>query len=64
MTEQQFAALFGVLCQIRDALMPAPDETGGVCVHPEESRVSLGFTNGQPHWVCRDCKYEHVAAST
>lgn len=60
MTEQQFSALFGVLCQIRDALVALPEEEpADECAHPSEMRVDMGWQNGVPHWICKACRFDN-----
>ena len=61
MTEAQFAALFGVLCQIRDLLamgVQAAEEEAdsNECQHPDDARVPFGPNE----WICKLCKHEQL----
>lgn len=65
MTDEQFADVMTVLCEIRDVLRflaappdEAPDDRSAPCGHPEEHRLDLG-TLREIQWTCRDCGYVH-----
>jgi len=62
-TTREHIAMMAVLMEIRGLLFeiarPGADEVPDGCDHPEDERISLGFTNGAPHWVCQHCRYEH-----
>jgi len=60
---RRWDTLFEVLTEIRDLLRGpvAPDVEAGVCVHPEDARVSFA-TFAAPHdWMCRICLYRSEA---
>lgn len=56
--------LWQVLDRIATALETPPAEPPSqtppempACLHPPESRIDLGLTNGQPDWQCRVCRF-------
>jgi hypothetical protein len=62
-SQDQGAQIIALLTEIRDALVPRPeeaDETPG-CPHPLEARISLRAmgTRGE-HWRCGICTYEQT----
>jgi hypothetical protein len=50
-----------LLREIRDALVPPVEEETGECPHPEQARIDLAGFDNREHWICKACKYEHVA---
>jgi len=72
MTAQELAAVRTIgnelhkirtlLQQLLEVVMSPPEEPPPGCPHPEEDRVSLGMTNGQEEWECRQCQYRHPPA--
>lgn len=49
-------AIHSVLSEIRDALVPPPDEPIDGCQHPDERRIDLSTMADRHHIVCGVCK--------
>lgn len=45
-----------------EALIPPEPDPPSVapCLHPQESRVDFGTTEGQADWQCRICDYRSI----